>query len=377
MPMDVAEGSVAGRHPPVFRTRITELFGIRHPVLAGGLMWLADAPYVAAVVRAGGMGFITSRSSATLAEFQAQLARCRDLAGGLPFGVNLSTSRHTAVPLMDYLAAALDAGVRHFETAGRAPADDLIAAIRRAGGIVIHKVPLLRHALSAERLGVDAVTLVGMECGGHPGANTDMPAMLGGAIAAERLSIPFAIGGGIGTGRQVLGALALGADAVVIGTRFLAGAEVSAHPAFKQRILAAGEEDSLVAFAGNTPMGGAWRVLANATAREVKRREAAGLGQHADFADLIAGTLSRDAAYRDGDAEQGMLSMGPAACFVDRIEPIGAIMDRLIAEAVAARARLDRLMPGGAQPNPGFGYASQIAPVAAAPAGAGSAAPKE
>jgi nitronate monooxygenase len=307
-------------------------------------MWLADAPYVAAVVRAGGMGFIASRSSATLPAFRAELARCRDLAGGLPFGVNLSTSRHTAVPLMEYLAAALEAGVRHFETAGRAPADDLIAAIRSAGGVVIHKVPLLRHAQTAERLGVDAVALVGMECGGHPGSNTDMPAMLGGAIAAQRLRIPFAIGGGIGTGRQLLAALALGADAVLIGTRFIAGAEVSAHPAFKQRIVEAGEEDSVVAFAGNTPMGGAWRVLNNATVAEVRRREAAGLREHADFADLVAGTLSRDGCYRDGDADKGMLSMGPSACFVDRIEPIGAIMDRLVAEAVASRARLDGLL---------------------------------
>lgn len=343
------------RHAQVFRTRITELFGIRHPVLAGGLMWLADAPYVAAVVKAGGMGFITSRSFATREEFRAELARCRRLAGGLPFGVNLSTSRHTAVPLMEYLAIALGEGVRHFETAGRAPADDLIAAIRAAGGIVIHKVPLLRHALTAERLGVDAVCLVGMECGGHPGANTDMPAMLGGAIAGARLRIPFAIGGGIGTGRQLLAALALGADAVLVGTRFIAAEEVSAHPAYKQRIVAAGEEDSVVCFAGNQAVGGAWRVLANATAREVRRREEAGLGTHADFADLVGGTLSRDACYRGGDAEQGMLSMGPSACFVDRVEPIGAIMDRMIAEAASARDRLDRLMPMPASPNPAFG----------------------
>ncbi len=347
-------GQAAGQHAQVFRTRITELFGIRHPVLAGGLMWLADAPYVAAVVNAGGMGFITSRSFATPEDFRAELVRCRELTRGRPFGVNLSTSRHTAVPLMDYLAIAQQEGVRHFETAGRAPADDLIAAIRAGGGIVIHKVPLLRHALTAERLGVDAVTLVGMECGGHPGANTEMPAMLGGAIAAERLRIPFAIGGGVGTGRQLLAALALGADAVTIGTRFIAAAEVSAHPAYKQRIVEAGEEDNLVAFGGNQAMGGAWRVLANATAQEVRRREAAGLGTHADFADLIAGTLSRDACYRGGDAERGMLSMGPSACFIDRVEPIGAIMDRLIADAVAARARLDGLMPAMAQTNPGL-----------------------
>jgi nitronate monooxygenase len=301
------------------------------------------------------MGFITSRSSATREAFRAELIRCRELSGDLAFGVNLSTSRHTAVPLMEYLETALEEGVRHFETAGRAPADELIAAIRAAGGIVIHKVPLLRHALTAERLGVDAVTLVGMECGGHPGANSEVPAMLGGAFAAERLRIPFAIGGGIGTGRQLLAALALGADAVTIGTRFIAASEVSAHPAYKRRIVEAGEEDSLLAFAGNQPMGGGWRVLANGTAQEVRRREQAGLRDHADFADLIQGTLSRDGCYRDGDAEKGMLSMGPAAGFIDRVEPIGAIMDRLIAEALACRTRLDRLMPGAAEANPRFG----------------------
>ena len=340
----MADQRIPQEQAQVFRTRITDLFGIRHPVLAGGLMWLADAPYVAAVVNAGGMGFITSRSFTAPEAFRTELVRCRALTGGKPFGVNLSTSRHGAVALMEYLDIALAEGVRHFETAGRAPADDLIAAIRAAGAVVIHKVPLLRHALTAERLGVDAVALVGMECGGHPGVNTDMPAMLGGAIAAERLRVPYAIGGGIGTGRQLLAALAVGADAVVIGTRFIAAAEVTAHSAYKQRIVAAGEDDSLVAFASNQTLGGAWRVLANETAREVRRREAAGARDYADFAPLIAGTLSREAAYQGGDAEQGMLSMGPAACFVDRIEPIATIMDRLMAEAAACRARLDRLM---------------------------------
>ncbi|PZW48111.1 nitronate monooxygenase [Humitalea rosea] len=331
--------------PQRFRTRITELFGIRHPILAGGLMWLSDADYVAAVVNAGGMGFITSRSFASVRVFQAELERCAALTGGVPFGVNLSTSRHTDVPLMAYLQAALDQGVRFFETSGRAPADALIAAIHAAGALVIHKVPLLRYGLSAERLGVDAVALVGMECGGHPGVNLDVPAMLGGAIAQERLRLPYAIGGGIGTGRQLLAALALGADAVVIGTRFLAAAEVNAHPAYKQRVIAAGEDDSLVAFAGNQPMGGAWRVMANATARTVRTREAAGLDGFDVFSDLLRGTLSRDGCYRDGDTDSGMLSMGPAACFVDRVAPMSEIIDHIITEAVQCRERIDRLMP--------------------------------
>lgn len=324
------------------RTRLTELFGVGRPLLAGGLMWLADAPYAAAAARAGGIGFITSRSYATLDAFRADLLRAREMAGGLPVGVNLSTSRHAAVPLPELLETALAAGIRHFETAGRAPADDLIRRIRAAGALVIHKVPQLRHALTAERLGVHAVAIVGMEAGGHPGSNTDMPALLAGAFAAERLSIPFALGGGIGTGRQLAAALAVGADGVVLGTRLLAAAELTSHPAIKQRMVDATEDDSLVCFAGKQARGGAWRVLNNATAREVRRREAEGLAEHEDFADLLAGTLSRDRAYREGDAEQGMLSMGAAAGFIRAVEPMGAIFDRIMAEAEATILRLSQ-----------------------------------
>ncbi len=327
----------------MFRTRITDLFGIRHPILAGGLMWLADAHYVAAVVNAGGMGFITSRSSPTLDAFQEQLRLCSALTQGQPFGVNLSTSRHSAVPLMDYLRTAQDMGVRFYETSGRAPSDELIAAIKQAGGVVIHKVPLVKHALTAERIGVDAVAIVGMECGGHPGINTDLPAMLSGAIAADRLRIPFAIGGGIGSGRQILAALAQGADAVMLGTRLTAAEEVTAHPAYKQRVVDADETSSVVAFAGNEPLGGAWRVLANKTALEVRRREAEGQRHYEAFADLMAGSLTAQGCYTQGDVDLGLVSLGPAACFVDRVEPMQAIMDRLMAEAGAYHKRLDGL----------------------------------
>lgn len=330
-------------HAPAFRTRITELFGIRHPILAGGLMWLSDAAYVAAVVRAGGMAFLTPRSFPEPGAFGRELARCRELAGGLPFGVNLNVSKvpgHNA-RVAEWLDLSLRAGVRHFETAGQAPGE-LIGRIHAGGGVVIHKCPLLRHAISAERAGVDAIALVGMEAGGHPGPAT-LPAMVAGTLAARRLRVPLAIGGGIGSGEQVLAALAVGADAVVIGSRLLAAEEVWAHPAYKRRIVAADEDSSVVAFAGNVPMGGAWRVLDNATAREVRRREAAGATTHAAFADIIAGTEARDGAYRGGDTDRGMLSCGPAAAFTQAVEPVAAIIGTIMNEAVAARRRLDRL----------------------------------
>jgi nitronate monooxygenase len=241
---------------------------------------------------------------------------------------------------MDYLHVALEHGVRCFETAGKAPSDELILEIRKAGAVVIHKVPLLRHAVTAERLGVDAVTIVGMECGGHPGVNTQIPAMFAGAMAAGKLRIPFSVGGGIGTGRQLLAALALGADAVTLGTRLVAAEEVSAHPAYKARVIESDEASSIVAFAGNPGLGGAWRVLNNATAREVRRREEAGAQNYEEFRELIAGTLTAERCYREGETEFGMVSLGPAACFVDQVEPMAAIIERMIAEAEECRARL-------------------------------------
>jgi len=329
-------------HPPIFRTRITELFGIRHPILAGGLMWLSDARYVAAVVRAGGMAFLTPRSFPEPGAFARELELCREMTGGLPFGVNLNVSRVEGhnLRLDDWLDLSLRAGVRHFETVGRAPGD-LIHRIHAAGGVAIHKCPLLRHAFNAERAGADAICIIGVEAGGHPGAAV-LGSLVVAPMAARRLSVPLVIGGGIGTGEGILAALAAGADGVLIGSRFLAAEEVWAHPNYKERIVAADQDSSVLTFAGTHPMG-SWRVLANETSREVLRREAAGAARHEEFADLIGGTKSRDHVYRDGEVERGMLSCGPAAAFAHAVEPMEAIIDTLMEEAVAARKRLSGL----------------------------------
>lgn len=327
-----------------FRTRITDLFDIEHPILGGGLMWLSDAAYVSAIIRAGGMAFLTPRSFPEPGAFAAELGRCKSLCDGRDFGVNLTISKVRASNerVREWLALALQAGVRHFETAGMAPGE-LIDAIHAGGGLVIHKCPLLRHALNAERAGADAVALVGQEAGGHPGP-AELPTMLAGALAASRLRVPFALGGGIGTGGQLLAALAVGADAVVMGSRFLASEEIWAHPAYKARVVGADERASVVAFADNAQMGGAWRVLENATAREVRRREAEGARTHDAFADLLRGTESRDGCYRGGDPDRGMLSCGPAAVFAEKVEPVAAIIAQMLREAGAARHRLDGMM---------------------------------
>ncbi|CAG2148061.1 NADH:quinone reductase [Cupriavidus yeoncheonensis] len=324
-----------------FRTRLTDLFDIRHPLLLGGMHHLGESGVVAAVVNAGAMGFITARSFATPDALRQDLRRCRELTCGKPFGVNLTLARRAGHndAVQDWIRIALDEGVRHFESAGNSPAD-LVGPIQRAGGVLIHKCPSVRHALSAERLGVDAVALVGLEEGGHPGANK-LSAFVNGAFALERIRVPLVIGGGIGSGRQIAAALAMGADGVVMGSRFMVAEEIIAHEALKARIVAADEHCSVTIL---DSLGDTWRVLANDTARAVQQREAQGARSHAEFGDMILSARTRERVYEGGDVEAGIVSLGPAGGFADRIEPAGAIVARLMADARHATARVGALM---------------------------------
>lgn len=325
---------------PLFRTRLTELFGIRHPILAGGLMWLSDARYVAGIVNAGGMGFITPRSFDTLDAFRQQLMLCRELTQGRPFGVNLTLSsrnqHNELVPRQ--LEIALQEGVRHFETVAAQP-EPLFEAIHAGGGIVVHKASRIRHAQKAEALGADAVCLVGMEAGGHPGLN-ELPTSLMGAVAVDRLKLPLVLGGGIGSGRQIVAALALGADGVLMGSRFLTCHEVWAHENYKNHLVGCDEESSTTALRS---IRDTWRVLANDNARTVQALEANGTRSHADFGELIQGSTTRDHCYRGGDVQRGMVSMGPAISFATRRESIAEAMDGLIADAALHLKRLKSL----------------------------------
>jgi NAD(P)H-dependent flavin oxidoreductase YrpB (nitropropane dioxygenase family) len=324
-----------------FQTRLTDMFGMRYPILLGGMMWLSDANLVAAVVNGGGMGFITARSFTTKEIFREELRRCAELTAGKPFGVNLTLSRRFQAndTIEDLLTVALDEGVRHFETAGISPGE-IVAQIHRGGGVIMHKCAHIRHALAAERLGVDAVCLVGMEEGGHPGSN-QLPTFVNGAFALERLRIPLALGGGIGSGRQIAAALALGADGVVMGSRFLVAAEASAHPAYKQRVVESDEHGSIAVL---STLGDTWRVLDNQTSREVQRLEQEGKRRHEEFGDLIRGIRTKELVYIGGDPEAGMASMGPAAGFADRICPAAEIVEELMAEAIASAGRFVKRM---------------------------------
>ncbi|MBU1375644.1 MAG: nitronate monooxygenase [Alphaproteobacteria bacterium] len=316
------------------QTRITELFGIEHPLLLGGMMHLSDARLVAAVVNAGGMGYITPRSFDTLEDYRRDLHLCRELTGGKPFGVNLTFASRAAqnVEILDHIRIALEEGVRHFESAGNSP-DQIVPLIHDGGGLLLHKCPSVRHALSAERLGVDAVALVGMEEGGHPGFN-QLSAFVNGAFALERLErTPLVIGGGIGSGAQIAAALAMGADAVVMGSRFMAAAEVWAHDALKQRIIESDEHASMPIMAHLST----WRVLRNEAAVQVREMELAGVAKaHRDYGDLILSSRTKEQVYRNGDTDAGIVSFGPAGAFTEKVEPAGDIVRGLMAAALKA-----------------------------------------
>lgn len=328
--------------PEQLPTRITKLLNIRWPLLLGGMMWLSDARLVAAMVRAGGMGFITARSSRTDEQFREELRKCNDLTGGKAFGVNLTLSRHAEHNDVMHrrMHIALDEGVRMFETAGLPPTP-FLSSLRRANALVIHKCAHVRHAVAAQKLGVDAVTLVGVEEGGHPGSN-QLPTFLNGAYALEHIHIPLILGGGIGHGCQILAALALGADAVMMGSIFTPALETPAHGLYKQRVVATDQHGTRAVLGS---LGDTWRIIDNENARKVAEIEQGGARSHSEFGDLISGERTQTLAYQAGQHEHGMLSMGPAVGFARAVEPVSAIMLRLKQEFMVAYQRFERKRP--------------------------------
>ncbi len=328
--------------PAPLRTAVTDLFGTRLPVVAGGLHWLANADYVAAAGRAGMIGFITAASFPDDDALRDEIRRCRTLCDGAPFGVNVSmlpklVQGERTNRIFDVIRAE---GVRFVETSGRDPSPYL-PGLKAAGITVLHKVPTVRHALKAQAAGVNAVALVGAECGGHPGLDL-VGSMVQGRMAKDSLSIPYLIGGGIGTGEQLVAALALGADGVVIGTRFLVAEEIWAHPGFKDRLIAASERDTELILGS---LRNTMRVLRNETSATVAALEASGQGQLDTLLPLVSGRIGRR-AYETGDCRQGALSVGQSVVFADAIEPLAAIVGRMEDEARAALARLRSLSCG-------------------------------
>lgn len=324
----------------LFTTRITELLGIRHPILCGGLgPALADAEYVAAVVNAGGMGFLVAAGFPDPEIFREQLLRCRHLAGGQGFGVNLYISRQAggAQRLERQIQVLIEEGVKCVETAGASP-EAVLPALRDAGIKVLHKVPAVRYARSAARLGVDAVIVVGNDCGGHPGIH-GISSMVQAAQATAELSVPIVIAGGIGTGRQLAATLAMGADAILMGSRMLVAKELAIHEAYKTQVVCGDGTESIVV---KTGLRDHHRVLLNESAKAVAALDATGVNDFEQYRPHVVGALATE-AYRSGDSRLGMLDYGPAVVFADAIKPVEAIFDDIIDDARNAMSRLGQL----------------------------------
>jgi len=323
----------------LFKTRVTELYGIKLPVIASGLMWLANADYVGAAVNAGLMGFMTAASFPDPEALRREIRRCREITGGKPFGVNIQirASRDGTDRVNPIIDAVIDEGVRFVETAGNNP-EPYVRRMKDAGIKVLHKVPGVRYAKKAESLGVDAVTVVGAECGGHPGVEP-VGTMVIAAAAARTVKIPLIVAGGIGTGAHLVAALALGADGVAVGTRFLVAEEIWAHRSYKERLLAATETDTTLLLQS---MRNTQRALKTGHVAMIQQLEREQPGDTEALLPHIMGAVGRK-AYESGDYEKAMLSCGQGVVFADKIEPLASIVARLEAEARAALERLDHL----------------------------------
>ena len=310
------------------KTRITELFEIEHPIIQGGMHHVGLATLAAAVSNAGGLGMITGLTMADPDALAAEIARCRKLTDK-PFGVNL-----TFLPIVNapdypgYVRAIVEGGVKIVETAGNNP-ERYLPVLKGAGIKVIHKCTSVRHAVKAEAIGCDAVSVDGFECGGHPGED-DVPNMILLPRAAEALTIPFVASGGMADGRSLVAALALGADGVNMGTRFLATVEAPVHDNVKNAILAASELDTRLVM---RPLRNTERVLNNPGVERILAREQE-LGGDIRFEDIapeVAGIYRR--IMHDGETDIGAWSCGMVAGLINDIPSVAELVGRIMTEA--------------------------------------------
>ena len=254
------------------KTRITELFGIEHPIIQGGMHYVGFAELAAAVSNAGGLGIITALTQKTPDDLTREIARCREMTDR-PFGVNLTFLPTVATPdYPGYVRAIIEGGVHIVETAGRNP-EPVMPALKAAGVKVIHKCTSVRHALKAEAIGCDAASVDGFECGGHPGED-DIPNMILLPRAADELKIPFVASGGMADGRSLVASLALGAEGINMGTRFIATREAPVHDNVKNAIVAASELDTRLVM---RPLRNTERVMANPAVERLLEVVCAGL----------------------------------------------------------------------------------------------------
>ena len=312
------------------KTRITELFGIEHPIIQGGMHFVGLAELASAVSNAGGLGIITGLTQGTPEKLAKEIARCQDMTDR-PFGVNMTFLPAVTPP--DYpglFKVIVESGVKVVETAGNNP-QEWLPMLKDAGIKVIHKCTAVRHAVKAERIGCDAVSVDGFECGGHPGED-DVPNFILLPRAAEELSIPFVASGGMADARSLVAALAMGAEGMNMGTRFIATQEAPVHPKVKQSIVDASELDTRLIMRGlrNTE-----RVLSNAgVERLLEKEKKLGTGlKFEDIAEEVSGIYPR--VMQDGDVDAGAWSCGMVAGLIHDVPTVKELIDRIMSEADA------------------------------------------
>ncbi|GAA5046116.1 NAD(P)H-dependent flavin oxidoreductase [Nocardia callitridis] len=310
----------------MLHTRFTETFGVAHPIVQGGMQWVGRAELVAAVAEAGGLGFITALTQPTPEDLRKEIARTRELTDK-PFGVNLTILPSiNPPPYEEYARVIIDSGVKIVETAGSNP-EPFLPAYRAAGIKVLHKCTSVRHALKAQRIGVDGVSIDGFECAGHPGED-DIPGLVLIPAAARELSIPMIASGGIADARGLVAALALGADGVNMGSRFLCTQESAIDQKVKERIVANSERDTKLIF---RTMHNTARVADNEVSRKVVEIEKAG-GTFDDVRELVSGARGRT-VYENGDIDAGIWSVGLCQGLIHDIPSCAELISRMVAEA--------------------------------------------
>jgi NAD(P)H-dependent flavin oxidoreductase YrpB (nitropropane dioxygenase family) len=324
----------------MFKTRITEMLGIEYPIIQGGMLWLSTADLAAAVSNAGGFGIITALSCGSKEKLRAEIRRCKDLTDK-PFGVNVSMLPRLSAndQTEGYFGVIIEEGVTGVETSGRNP-EAYLPRLKEAGIKVIHKVPAVRFARKAESVGVDAVTLVGFECGGLPGMD-DVTTFILIQKAASMLGIPVVAGGGICDAKGFMAALALGAEGVLMGTRFMLTNECWAHPRIKERLLQATELDTVLVARSIQNASRAIKNQAAMRALEMERRNAT----PEEFRTVINSESSLK-ALQEGDPDAGIIACGQVIGMIDDLKSVREVIDEIVEGAQAIYRRLREIGMG-------------------------------
>ena len=311
----------------MLQTRITELFGIKHPVIQGGMQWVGFAGLVSAVSNAGALGILTALSQPTPEDLVKEIEKTRGMTDQ-PFGVNLTIlPTINPPPYEEYAQAIVGSGVKIVETAGRSP-EPFMELFKEYDVKVIHKCTSVRHALKAQAVGVDAITIEGFECAGHPGED-DIPSLVLLPQAVEALDIPVAGCGGFSDGKSLVAALALGGEAIVMGTRFMATKEAGVNQNVKDKMKEADELSTNLMF---RTMHNTARVFKNSVSNEVVEIESTGEATFEDVKDLVAGQRGR-VVFEEGDLEHGIWSAGISVARVKDIPTCEEMVSRLVADA--------------------------------------------